>query len=196
MAETEGDQDLASERGQFRAEYERELGQWLRRRLGYLCIAFTVFQILSVTALTLSAMLYTPAPEEPQLPTRVERRAEEAERRAEAGLPLRPMDARALAAVEAEKRRLEREQGAQAVVSTLDAFSMIARDFAPKGYARQILKDLELLNSAAKPHHLAMPMSAQALTLFRMLVAQGNSELDGIAVLTLLPEPHSPDGAA
>ena len=68
MAETEGDQDLASERGQFRAEYERELGQWLRRRLGYLCIAFTVFQILSVTALTLSAMLYTPAPEEPQLP--------------------------------------------------------------------------------------------------------------------------------
>jgi hypothetical protein len=130
MAETEGDQDLASERGQFRAEYERELGQWLRRRLGYLCIAFTVFQILSVTALTLSAMLYTPAPEESQLPTRVERRAEEAERRAEAGLPLRPMDARALAAVEAEKRRLEREQGAQAVVSTLDAFSMIARDFA------------------------------------------------------------------
>jgi hypothetical protein len=75
-------------------------------------------------------MFYTQPPKEPQLPARVERRAEEAERRAEAGLPLRPTDARALAAVEAEKRRLEREQGAQAVVSTLDAFSMIARDFA------------------------------------------------------------------
>ena len=130
MAETEGDPELVAERGQFRAEYERELGQWLRRRLGYLCIAYTVFQILSVTALTSSAMFYTQPPKEPQLPARVERRAEEAERRAEAGLPLRPTDARALAAVEAEKRRLEREQGAQAVVSTLDAFSMIARDFA------------------------------------------------------------------
>jgi 3-hydroxyisobutyrate dehydrogenase-like beta-hydroxyacid dehydrogenase len=65
---------------------------------------------------------------------------------------------------------------------------MIARDFAPKGYARQVLKDLEMLNSAAKTQHLAMPMSNQALTLFRMLVAQGKSELDGTAVLTLLPE--------
>lgn len=67
---------------------------------------------------------------------------------------------------------------------------MIARDFAPKGYARQVLKDLEMLNGAARRHHLAMPMSAQALTLFRMLVASGKSELDGISVLTLLPEPH------
>ena len=65
---------------------------------------------------------------------------------------------------------------------------MIARDFTPKGYARQVLKDLEMLNTAAKSQHLAMPMSSQALTLFRMLVAQGKSELDGTAVLTLLPE--------
>jgi len=65
---------------------------------------------------------------------------------------------------------------------------MIARDFTPKGYARQVLKDLEMLNTAAKSQHLAMPMSSQALTLFRMLVAQGKSELDGSAVLTLLPE--------
>ena len=137
MAETEGDPELAAERGQFRAEYERELGQWLRRRLGYLCIVYAAFQLLSVTALTVSAMLYTAEPIEPELPPRVERRAEEAERRAEAGLPMRPVDARALAALdaekrrlEAEKRRLEREQGAKAVVSTLDAFSIIARDFA------------------------------------------------------------------
>lgn len=71
---------------------------------------------------------------------------------------------------------------------------MIARDFAPKGYARQVLKDLEMLNSAAKAQHLAMPMSAQALTLFRMLVAQGKSELDGTAVLTLLPEVAAESG--
>jgi len=71
---------------------------------------------------------------------------------------------------------------------------MIARDFTPKGYARQVLKDLEMLDAAAKTQHLAMPMSSQALTLFRMLVAQGKSELDGTAVLTLLPEVTPPSG--
>jgi 3-hydroxyisobutyrate dehydrogenase-like beta-hydroxyacid dehydrogenase len=65
---------------------------------------------------------------------------------------------------------------------------MIARDFAPRGYARQVLKDLEMLNAAAQSRHLAMPMAGQALTLFRMLVARGGSELDATAVLTLLPE--------
>jgi 3-hydroxyisobutyrate dehydrogenase len=65
---------------------------------------------------------------------------------------------------------------------------MIARDFAPKGYARQILKDLEMLHDAAGARRLAMPMVAQALTLYRLLVAQGKGELDGAAVLTLYPE--------
>ena len=63
---------------------------------------------------------------------------------------------------------------------------MIARDWTPKGYARQVLKDLELLNDAAHEKGVAMPMSAQALTLFRMLNAQGMSELDGAAVFELL----------
>jgi len=67
---------------------------------------------------------------------------------------------------------------------------MIARDFAPRGYARQVLKDLEMLNHAAADRHLAMPMAAQALTLYRLLVAQGKSELDASAVLTLYPEPE------
>jgi 3-hydroxyisobutyrate dehydrogenase-like beta-hydroxyacid dehydrogenase len=65
---------------------------------------------------------------------------------------------------------------------------MIARDFTPRGYARQVLKDLEMLHDAAQGQHLAMPMASQALTLFRMLVAQGSSELDATAVLNLLPE--------
>ena len=38
---------------------------------------------------------------------------------------------------------------------------MIARDFTPKGYARQVLKDLEMLHTAAKSQHLAMPMRAR-----------------------------------
>lgn len=69
---------------------------------------------------------------------------------------------------------------------------MIPRDWAPKGYARQVLKDLEMLNEAARSRHLAMPMTTQALTLFRMLIAQGKSELDGAAVLEVLPPGDRP----
>lgn len=69
---------------------------------------------------------------------------------------------------------------------------MVARDFAPKGYARQVLKDLEMLMEAGREQHLAMPMVAQATTLYRMLVAQGDSELDAIAVLKMLPEVGQP----
>jgi 3-hydroxyisobutyrate dehydrogenase/2-hydroxy-3-oxopropionate reductase len=68
------------------------------------------------------------------------------------------------------------------------ACSPSAEDFAPRGYARQVLKDLEMLNDAAHVHHLAMPMAAQALTLYRLLVAGGNSELDAGAVVTLYPK--------
>ncbi|MFN9125604.1 MAG: PP2C family protein-serine/threonine phosphatase [bacterium] len=130
MADPRGEPEPLVEGGQFRAEYEREMGQWLRRRLGYLCIAYAVFQVLSVTALTLSSTVFRGVDEEPKLPPRLEQRADEAERRAEAGLPLRPVDARALAALEAEKRRLERERGAEAVVSTIDAFGTLMRDIA------------------------------------------------------------------
>jgi 3-hydroxyisobutyrate dehydrogenase len=64
---------------------------------------------------------------------------------------------------------------------------MIAEDFAPRGYARQVLKDLEMLNKAAASQGLALPMAGQALTLFRMLVGQGQGERDGAAVVTLIP---------
>lgn len=65
---------------------------------------------------------------------------------------------------------------------------MIARDFAPRGYARQILKDLEMLQEATREKHVSMPMASMSMTLFRMLVAQGKGELDGAAIVTLLPE--------
>lgn len=63
---------------------------------------------------------------------------------------------------------------------------MIAEDFTPTGYARQILKDLEMLHTAAKAQTLSMPMTSQSLSLFRMLVAQGKGELDGAAIVSLL----------
>lgn len=63
---------------------------------------------------------------------------------------------------------------------------MIARDWTPQGYARQVLKDLEMLNDAAHAKGAPMPMAGQALTLYRMLIAQGKAELDGAAVFELL----------
>jgi 3-hydroxyisobutyrate dehydrogenase-like beta-hydroxyacid dehydrogenase len=65
---------------------------------------------------------------------------------------------------------------------------MLAEDFAPRGFARQVLKDLEMLQAAAAAGHLAMPMASQALTLYRLLVASGKSELDACAVVTLYPQ--------
>lgn len=64
---------------------------------------------------------------------------------------------------------------------------MLAEDFAPRGFARQVLKDLEMLQAAARERHLAMPMASQALTLYRLLIASGKSELDAAAVVTLYP---------
>ena len=69
---------------------------------------------------------------------------------------------------------------------------MAAADFAPRGYARQVLKDLEMLQAAAADEHVAMPMAAQALTLYRLLVASGHSELDAGAVVTLYPRREPP----
>jgi 3-hydroxyisobutyrate dehydrogenase-like beta-hydroxyacid dehydrogenase len=66
---------------------------------------------------------------------------------------------------------------------------MIAEDFAPRGFARQVLKDLEMLQAAARDQHLAMPMASQALTLYRLLIASGKSEMDATAVVTLYPKP-------
>ena len=49
--------ELHSDRGVFRAEYERELGTWLRRRLGHLCLVYAAFQILSVVVLLVAGTL-------------------------------------------------------------------------------------------------------------------------------------------
>ena len=150
MAAAPGDTaELQNDRGVFRAEYERELGQWLRRRLGWLCIAYAVFQILSTTALILTSTRSGPfaRPSQPQVLTPIEIRADRAEKRADAGLPPKPGDARAIeVAKELEQRRAERERGAEAVVSTLDAFSEIA-----KGISREVRDVATESKSAREP---------------------------------------------
>ena len=62
---------------------------------------------------------------------------------------------------------------------------MVAREFAPQGYARQLLKDLEMVNAFAGALHAPTPMMGEALSLYRMLVHLGHSELDTSAVLKL-----------
>ena len=62
---------------------------------------------------------------------------------------------------------------------------MAQRDFAPQGYARQLLKDLEMVNEFAGGLHAPAPMTGEALSLYRMLIHRGYAELDTAAVFKL-----------
>jgi 3-hydroxyisobutyrate dehydrogenase-like beta-hydroxyacid dehydrogenase len=62
---------------------------------------------------------------------------------------------------------------------------MVKRDFAPQGYARQLLKDLEMVNELLGGLKAPAPMMGEALSLYRMLVHRGYSELDAAAVYKL-----------
>jgi 3-hydroxyisobutyrate dehydrogenase-like beta-hydroxyacid dehydrogenase len=53
---------------------------------------------------------------------------------------------------------------------------LVARDFAPAGYAFQVLKDLDMVHGLAKALQVPTPMASQAATLFRTLVAKGHGE--------------------
>ncbi|HTQ77694.1 MAG TPA: NAD(P)-dependent oxidoreductase [Burkholderiales bacterium] len=60
---------------------------------------------------------------------------------------------------------------------------MQRRDFAPQGYARQLLKDLEMAHEYAGGLKAPVPMMAEALQLYRMLVHLGHAELDSGAIV-------------
>jgi 3-hydroxyisobutyrate dehydrogenase-like beta-hydroxyacid dehydrogenase len=60
---------------------------------------------------------------------------------------------------------------------------MQRRDFAPQGYARQLLKDLEMVHEFAAGLKAPTPMMGEALSLYRILVHLGHAELDTGAVL-------------
>lgn len=62
---------------------------------------------------------------------------------------------------------------------------MVKRDFAPMGYARQLLKDLEMVSEFAGGLKAPTPMMTEALSLYRMLAHLGHTELDAAAVLKL-----------
>ena len=63
---------------------------------------------------------------------------------------------------------------------------MMANDFAPRGYARQLLKDLDMVTSYATELKVPVPMTSQALTLYRILIEMGHSELDTTSILKVI----------
>lgn len=60
---------------------------------------------------------------------------------------------------------------------------MQRREFAPQGYVRQLLKDLEMVHAFGAELKAPMPMMGAALALYRILAHQGHTELDTAAVL-------------
>jgi len=62
---------------------------------------------------------------------------------------------------------------------------MVQRDFAPRGYVRQLLKDLEMVSAWAKSLQSRTPVMDSALEAYRELKKKGHSELDTSAVVKL-----------
>jgi 3-hydroxyisobutyrate dehydrogenase-like beta-hydroxyacid dehydrogenase len=62
---------------------------------------------------------------------------------------------------------------------------MVERDFAPRGYVRQLLKDLEMVSKWAGGLEATTPMLTQALELYRELAKRGHAELDSSAIRKL-----------
>ena len=60
---------------------------------------------------------------------------------------------------------------------------MQRRDFAPQGYTRQLLKDLDMVHEYAAALKAPTPMMSEALSLYRILVHLGHAELDTGAIL-------------
>ncbi|HJY78453.1 MAG TPA: NAD(P)-dependent oxidoreductase [Burkholderiales bacterium] len=62
---------------------------------------------------------------------------------------------------------------------------MVERDFAPRGYVRQLLKDLEMVSKWAGGLEATTPMLTQSLFLYRELAKRGHAELDSSAIRKL-----------
>jgi 3-hydroxyisobutyrate dehydrogenase len=62
---------------------------------------------------------------------------------------------------------------------------MVQRDFAPRGYVRQLLKDLEMVNAWAGGVHARTPVLDSALSAYREMKKRGLTELDTSAVVKL-----------
>ena len=62
---------------------------------------------------------------------------------------------------------------------------IITRDFEPKGYASQILKDLQMVSILANSKNTPTPMSSLTKQLFTILVNRSKEKLDGTSIVKL-----------
>jgi 3-hydroxyisobutyrate dehydrogenase len=62
---------------------------------------------------------------------------------------------------------------------------MINKDFEPKGYTSQILKDLTMLSQLAEEKNVPIPMSTLSKQLFTILANKSEQNLDGISIVKL-----------
>jgi 3-hydroxyisobutyrate dehydrogenase len=67
---------------------------------------------------------------------------------------------------------------------------MASRAFEPPaGYARQLLKDLDMVLAMAKQTQTPLPITSEAGTLYRLLVSRGHGLSDSTAILKLYDKP-------
>jgi len=67
---------------------------------------------------------------------------------------------------------------------------MASRAFEPPaGFARQLLKDLDMVLAAAKQTQTPLPITSEAGTLYRLLVSRGHGLSDSTAILKLYDKP-------
>jgi 3-hydroxyisobutyrate dehydrogenase len=62
---------------------------------------------------------------------------------------------------------------------------IVNRDFAPKGYASQILKDLQMVSKLANSKNTPTPMSSLTEQLFTILTESSKENLDGTSIVKL-----------
>jgi len=62
---------------------------------------------------------------------------------------------------------------------------MVEQDFTPRGYLRQLLKDLEMVNAWAGSLKAPLPQLAQALSLLRLAASRGYGEMDSSVIVKI-----------
>ncbi len=62
---------------------------------------------------------------------------------------------------------------------------MVARDFRPRAYARQLVKDMHMVEALAAGVGLPAPMLRQSCAMYEALLERGGAELDVSAVVTM-----------
>ena len=62
---------------------------------------------------------------------------------------------------------------------------IVNRDFTPKGYASQILKDLQMVSKLANSKNTPTPLSSLTQQLFTILVNRSKEKLDGTSIVKL-----------